>query len=536
MKKIPFLFLFFLCFSFFLQPVFGQKIFSKTIGAADVDEGYRSLRTPDGGFAMIGYSTGIGIGKKGLLSKYNTNGDLVWAKTLGYLAQEQFYNLSATSDGGFITCGEGKYCVNFNCGTDAFITKLDANGGIQWMKGFGGIAWDGGIEVKQLSDGGYILLGETVSYGQGNYDMFLIRTDANGDTLWTKTYGSVGVMYGEDKAAKVEQTADGGFLVLGSYYFGDDSGSNNQYHAVLMKTDGNGNLTWAKALKSIGSINKGYGMCKLPAGGYAILTMYYVVIVDNNGNITTSKQLPSGFSTFGGQNIHSDISLANDGNLFVAGGHNGDGCLLKLNTAGEILWAKTYGTGGTTQYDYFANAVQIPDGRIVVTGSSTSLSPSGTSDQWLLLTDEKGEIPGCFTPQTLTQNIYTITAETVTPLSTSGFMISTITSGTSEDASTTTTLTTPCEASYTVGLEEMTNFGGVLFPIPAQTVLTLTLANTPLNKYTCYDIQGRAVFLPFIENTAESRYQWDVSALPKGVFLLKLETDKGIISERFIKE
>jgi hypothetical protein len=119
-------------------------------------------------------------------------------------------------------------------GTDIFLIKTYANGNVQWAKTYGGTGWDEAYSVRQTSDGGYIVAGYTGSFGAGSYDALLIKTDANGNVQWAKTYG--GTYW--DYAYSVQQTSDGGYIVAGwTHSFGAGS-----YDALLIKTDANGNI------------------------------------------------------------------------------------------------------------------------------------------------------------------------------------------------------------------------------------------------------------------------------------------------------
>jgi hypothetical protein len=115
---------------------------------------------------------------------------------------------------------------------DIFLIKTDANGNVQWAKTYGGTYWDWAFSVRQTSDGGYIVAGTTWSFGAGDYDIFLIKTDANGNIQWAKTYGGID----ENGAFSVQQISDGGYIVAGY------TGSFGVGGAFLVKTDANGNI------------------------------------------------------------------------------------------------------------------------------------------------------------------------------------------------------------------------------------------------------------------------------------------------------
>ncbi|MFZ8835339.1 MAG: hypothetical protein ACO2O5_14280, partial [Candidatus Caldipriscus sp.] len=132
-----------------------------------------------------------------------------FAKTYGGTDDDGAYSVQQTSDGGYIVAG---YTASFGAGSwDIFLIKTDANGNIQWAKTYGGTDEDRAHSVQQTSDGGYIVAGVTFSFGTGYSDAFLVKTDANGNIVWAKTYGGT---Y-SDYAYSVQQTSDGGYIVAG---------------------------------------------------------------------------------------------------------------------------------------------------------------------------------------------------------------------------------------------------------------------------------------------------------------------------------
>ncbi|MFZ8825541.1 MAG: hypothetical protein ACO2OT_01700, partial [Candidatus Caldipriscus sp.] len=119
---------------------------------------------------------------------------------------------------------------SFGAGSaDIILIKTDANGNIQWAKTYGGTSHDWASSVQQTSDGGYIVAGYTGSFGAGWEDIFLIKTDANGNIQWAKTYGGTSI----DGAYFVQQTSDGGYIMAG-YTGSFGAGSAD---IILIKTD-----------------------------------------------------------------------------------------------------------------------------------------------------------------------------------------------------------------------------------------------------------------------------------------------------------
>ena len=117
-------------------------------------------------------------------------------------------SVQQTTDGGYIITGVTSFFGN----SDVYLIKTDGNGDSLWTKTFGGLSQDYGLSVQQTSDGEYIISGSTTSSVNGNDDVYLIKTDGNGDSLWIRTYGGSDTYYGRS----VQQTADGGYIVAGS--------------------------------------------------------------------------------------------------------------------------------------------------------------------------------------------------------------------------------------------------------------------------------------------------------------------------------
>ena len=132
-----------------------------------------------------------------------------WTNTFGDSVYDCGYNVQQTLDGGYIVAG----WANFNNMdySEGCLIKTDANGDIIWTKTFGGNAFDWGSSIQQTTDSGYIITGGTGSYGAGESDVWLIKTDASGDTIWTVTFG--GDAY--DWGSFVQQTTDGGYIITG---------------------------------------------------------------------------------------------------------------------------------------------------------------------------------------------------------------------------------------------------------------------------------------------------------------------------------
>ncbi len=186
-----------------------------------------------------------------------------------------------------------------------------------WTRTYGGAGSDVGYSVKQTNDGGFIIAGATNSFGAGDYDIYLIKTNQFGDTLWTKIFGGTGQDYGSE----VQQTSDGGYIVIGS----TDSFNNSRDDLYLIKTDDNGDTLWTKV----------YGGTWDDAGRS--------IMEDINGNY-----LATGYTM-----------------SFDPG--NVDVWILKFNEFGDTLWTRRV---GGNEVDAGASIKQLENDDYIITGYS----------------------------------------------------------------------------------------------------------------------------------------------------------------------
>lgn len=213
----------------------GFTMWSKTYVSLSV--AYSVQQTIDTGYIFTGAINFTGIIEPTYtpeiyLVKTNSFGDIIWSKTInGGLPYGTGYSVIQTSDSNFIITGQTQSFVD----TDLFICKVDLNGNVIWSKSYGGSSYDWGRSVYQCFDGGYIVIGTTFSFGAGSNDIWLLRTDENGDTLWTKTFGSTSI----DEGYCVKQCTDGGFILTGLIQLEPLNPTNTFF---LIKTDSLGNI------------------------------------------------------------------------------------------------------------------------------------------------------------------------------------------------------------------------------------------------------------------------------------------------------
>jgi hypothetical protein len=325
------------------------------------------------------------------LVTYTSQAQLTFQKTYGNINGDYAYSANQTSDKGFIIAG---YTSSYGAGqNDFYLAKTDSAGDLVWSKTYGGTRDDEAYSVQQTLDGGYIIAGYSKSFGVTNYNAYLIKTDANGDTAWTKTYGGIN----SDYANAVQQTIDGEFILAGytnSFVTGSDSGN-----IYLIKTDVVGNIKWTTSLGGTIAISDGYSIKQTIDKGY-ILTGYTNSFSDPNGDAyllkTDSNGILSWTKTYGSLGVDwgNSVQQTSDGGYIIAGSSSFDSTnlidvyLIKTNTTGDTLWTKTYGGKG---YDFGQYVEQTTDGGYIIGGYTNSFG-AGSYDAYLIKTDASGNI------------------------------------------------------------------------------------------------------------------------------------------------
>jgi hypothetical protein len=362
--------------------------FCKAIGGEKDDWGFSLIQTSDSGYAIAGPTTSFGAG---ILDVYfvrlDAHGNLQWTTTIGGPHREEGTSLIQTSDGGYAITGA---TTSFGAGeADVYVVKLDANGNLQWTKTIGGESDDRGNSLIQTSDGGYVIAGYTKSFGAGDYDVYVVKLDANGNLQWTKTIGGKS----DEKGSSLIQTSDGGYAIASST---SSFGAGN-YDVYVVKLDVNGNLQWAK---TIGGPKEDWGesLIQTSDGGYAIAGTtasfgageadVYVVKLDAKGNLQWTK-------TIGGPKIKAGSSLiqTSDGGYAIAGytksfGAGGrDVYVVKLDANGNLQWTKTIGGPAS---EAGSSLIQTSDGGYAIAGYTESFG-AGEEDVYVVKLDKNGD-------------------------------------------------------------------------------------------------------------------------------------------------
>lgn len=314
-----------------------------------------------------------------------------WKKTFGGPGVNYGTGIQQTADGGYITVGQTN---SFGAGQwDVYLTRMGADGDVLWAKTFGGPADDSGASVQQTTDGGYIIAGQTNSFGMGKYDIYLIKTDANGNEQWTKSFGGPE----DDIASSVLQTGDGGYIIVGTT--GAIYASRSHTNVYLVKTDSAGNAVWTKTLGE-SLINSGNAIQQTGDGGYLVTgTTFdsssgpygtYTARIDQQGNLQWARTFKDS-----SQNIMGiSLQQTNDGGCIILGEYNsgtGNGdavvlpMLMRMDSGGTVLWTKILDVAGMRVASFYRTA----DNGFIIAGTT---GDSLRSSIYLIRTDSGGNI------------------------------------------------------------------------------------------------------------------------------------------------
>ncbi len=384
-----------LLFCIFLSLTINSQNFpGVVIGGVENDNGISLCRTNDDCFIIVGDTKSQGEGSSDVyISKIDSFGRQIWSKVYGSIHQDFANSVEPTSDNSYIILG---YSWDYGFEReDMHLIKIDENGEKLWDKYYGGYRRDQGFSVKELNDGGYILIGYSKSF-EPRGDFYVVRTDCSGNKIWSHNYGTKYVDYGFD----VLQIY-GGFMLLGTAGgFYNPVQADFQGHdadILIIKINDSGDEIWRK---TYGGNEHDFGNVILAdADGYYILGStqsegngsfdVLLMKVDKLGNKLWSK-------TYGNKSFDYGYSfdITSDNCLYLLGatdnsdiGNSIDIFLIKTDMLGEIIWEMTIG-GVNSEYGYSVKSTE--DSGCVLLGNTKSYG-NGKNDIYFIRLDKNGK-------------------------------------------------------------------------------------------------------------------------------------------------
>ena len=503
-----------------------------------------------------------------------------WQNTIGGTGGDNARSVSATSDGGYVVLGRsfsnagGDKSEDSRGEDDYWIVKLDGSGDIVWERTIGGSGPDQGLSVKQTQDGGYILVGESLSGVSGEktepsvqWDFWVIKLDSSGDIQWQNTISADGF----ERTPTVLLSSDGGYFLGGSSN-SDISGDKTEdaigeFDYWLLKLDSNGEIVWQNTIGGDGTDFLAH-MAATSDGGVIIGglsssgvsgdktepsrgdTDYWLVKTDAGGEIEWDRTLGGDAS----DNLESIFQTSDGG--FILGGSSTSGVsgektepsvgltdywIVKTDENGLVQWDKTIGGDNG---DEFGFTVPSNNDSYLVVGSSLSDASgdkdedsNGSFDQWVVRLDLQGNI--------VSQNtiggaggefMFNVEME---PGTDEFIMLcssnSDISGDKTEDAvGANDYWVVSLSSSLSVGSSEFDR-SIVLSPVPFRDSLRLT-TSLPVDSIQLIDIHGRLMFSDFLKEAVQDRII-ATEALSSGVYILRLAfVDGSFETRKLIKE
>lgn len=487
----------------------------KNYGGNNADRAMSTKQTTDGGYIVAGYTlsnngdvTGYRGGEDYWVLKLNSAGTIQWKRTFGGSGDDRCYAVQQTADGGYILAGTSNssdgQVTNAKGGFDMWIVKLNSSGTITWKKNLGGSDDDAAYSIDELATGGYVVAGESksstgdIDNNKGGYDYWIIKLSATGNLVWEKNYGGSA----DESAKSVQECSDGSIIVAGETTSNDYDVTNNNggYDFWVLRLRPNGNIRWKNTYGGTANDNA-YSITQISNGNFVVVGEtesnnghvpdnaggddFWVMTLRGSGSVLWSK-------TYGGEANDNArfVRETTDGAVVVVGktesdggdvtGHKGghDFWVIKvIKSTGNLDWEKSLG-GFDNDFGYGIDVTA--DGSQVVVGDSESddgdlNNNKGNADYWIVKLTASG--------QRLQSS------------------------------------------------DESTSISALsAYPNPATSLVNISAEGVNIQQINVVSLEGKMI-TTVMPNTAY--YQFDISALPKGIYLLQAVLEDGM--EKFTK-
>jgi len=434
--------------------------------------------------------------------------DILWTRTFGGFVWPEFaYSVRQTNDDGFIIGGS-------NGGGDVWVIKTDQDGNTLWTLvhdfGYGDVC----RSVRQTDDGGYVVAGETGLTGR---DVLLLKLSPSGDVLWEQSY-DIGHL-GSDVGSEVEPTSDGGYILCGTT---EPPGPGSPF-PWLMKTDSTGNLRWRVAYPEG---LEAYAVEETDDGGFVVAgeTPFgtgtgdaYFVRTESHGQILWTKTYDGGYD-----DQAFDIKQTGDGGFIAAGVHDYyDALLLRMDENGDTVWTRRYSFGTRNE---LRSVVQTPDGGFVAAGEITGGIDPASHEALLMKVDANGDLEWMYRSLFQSRAAYSLdqTSDGGYVIAGYHFVPYNFDMFVSRFASDVPTQVWDTDAGIPVGLTLQQNYPN---PFNPTTTFSFSLRSSVFANLSIYDLLGREIATLVNEKFAPGTYtrEWDATGRPSGVYFYRLQ-------------
>ncbi|MBN1697343.1 MAG: hypothetical protein JW881_07500 [Spirochaetales bacterium] len=328
----------------------GDVCWEKAYGTEDKNERIsRIITTSSDDLVVAGnmYDRDIEIGSDIWVMKCDGEGNILWENCIGGSQGDEAMWIDETADGGFILAGKSEsFATDTSKGHDALLVKFGPNGEILWRQIFGGAGYDEACVVQAVDDDCIIFGGNTSSFGSGDSDFWVVKTDSLGKVIWEKRYGKSG----DDRLCSLIHTSDNGCIVTGHIDSADFSENENEWILQIIKISSQGGIMWQKAFVYESSVKQ-----------WTELTHSIDETEDGNFIIAVTTELVYGK----GLDCH----------------------ILKIDRRGNILWQKAY---GGSENDFILSVKEMPDNGYLLAGKTYSFDVQ-RADSWILKILPNGE-------------------------------------------------------------------------------------------------------------------------------------------------
>jgi hypothetical protein len=453
----------------------GDTLWTKNYGGTGTDYLRTITKITENEYVLTGYTASFGAGVwDNYMVKIDSSGNLLSSKAYGTNTNEGTYAFINTSDGQYLYAGLESH-PSANIG----LIKTDTSGTVLWAKDYGGTNNEEAFAAVEANDSGYVLAGYTQSYGAGNIDGMVIKTDKNGNMLWVKTYGGAA----DEKIYSMVKTSGNEYLLLGSTNsFGLDSSD-----IFVIKIDDSGNIIWSKTYGTVHN-DDAFAIMQTPDGGYAIC-----------------------------------------GSVFIPGfgGSGGDMLLVKINSSGNYTWSRYFKLPGFCH--------EIPGNGICTADSGFALSGATADSTYgvrLTKTDRNGSLLQC-NQQSLTITELNAAMQVTTPTITIQSFTAIMTPATSTITDENSMSVVYCAP---VGIDEVEeNVAVQIYPNPAHNTFTISfngLSSMVDGQLTIFDVMGRIVH----EQTLNNQSTVIDKQFSLGVYFVKVRVGEKEFTEKVMVE